>query len=130
MAFVEVVIFMWIFKPENAWRSIHMGSDIRIPRIFKFIMTFVTPLYLFIILAWWGVTQALPILTLSGGSAAAGPIPPGSEIYVHLSRLIIVAIIVFFLVMIRIAWKRNGYDDRAGFVLVEGTEAGSPEAAS
>ena len=26
--------------------------------------------------------------------------------------------IVFFLVMIRIAWKRNGYDDRAGFAEV------------
>ena len=119
-AVIEVILFMWVFKPENAWRSIHLGSDIRIPRLFKFIMTFVTPLYLGVILSWWAVTEALPILTLSGGAAAGGPIVPGAEGYVHASRLIILAIAVFFLVMIRIAWKRNGYDDRAGFMEVEG----------
>ncbi len=126
MAFIEVILFMWIFKPENAWRSIHQGADIRLPGVFRFVMTYVTPVYLGIILIWWGVTQALPILTLAGGASAGGPIPPGGEIYVHLSRLIIVGIAVFFLIMIRIAWKRNGYDDRAGFVEVAGTPLGAP----
>ena len=126
MAFIEVVLFMWVFKPENAWRSIHQGADIKIAGVFKFIMTYVTPIYLGIILVWWGVTQALPILALEGGAAAGGAIPPGGEIYVHISRLLIVAIAVFFLVMIRIAWKRNGYDDRVGFVEVEDTPAGEP----
>jgi NSS family neurotransmitter:Na+ symporter len=126
MAFIEVIIFMWIFKPENAWRSIHQGADIRIPGIFKFIMTYVTPVYLGIILGWWAVTQAWPILTLEGGNSAGGPIPEGGEIYVHISRLLIVAIGVFFLVMIRIAWKRNGYDDRKGFMVVEDTPLGEP----
>ena len=129
MAFVEVVIFMWVFKPENAWRSLHKGADIRIPGVYKFILTYVTPLYLGIVLTWWAVTEAWPILTLSGGRAATGVIPAGGEIYVHLSRLIIVAIVVFFLIMIRIAWKRNRYDDRAGFVEVEGTTLGTPEVA-
>ena len=42
----------------------------------------------------------------------------------HASRLIILAFITFFLVMIRIAWKRNRYDDRKDFPLVEDTPAG------
>jgi SNF family Na+-dependent transporter len=124
MAFIEVILFMWVFKPENAWRSIHQGADVRIPGIFKFIMTFVTPLYLGVILVWWGITKAIPILTLEGGKSAAGVIPEGGAIYVHIARLLIVAIIVFFLVMIRIAWKRNGYDDRKGFAEVEDTPLG------
>ena len=114
---------MWVFKPENAWRSLHQGADIRIPAIFKFIMTFVTPLYLGVILVTWLVRDAIPILTLET-TPVGGTVPPGSEIYVHLSRLLIVAFIVFFLVMIRIAWKRNKYDDRVGFVEVEDTPAG------
>jgi SNF family Na+-dependent transporter len=126
MATIEVVIFMWIFKPENAWRSIHEGADIRLPRIYRFIMTYVTPLYLGVVLVWWAVTGAIPILTLEGGRSAGGVVPPGSEIYVHLSRLLIVAIVVFFLVMVRIAWKRNGYDDRRGFAVVEDTPLGVP----
>jgi len=125
MAFVEVILFMWVFKPENAWRSLHMGADIRIPGIFKFIMTYVTPLYLLIILLTWGYQDALPILTLQK-SPAGGAVPEGTELYVHASRLIILGIITFFLVMIRMAWKRNAYDDRKQFALVEDTPAGMP----
>ena len=126
MAFIEVVLFMWIFKPENAWRSLHQGADIRIPTVFKFVMTYVTPLYLGVILVWWAITKAIPILTLEGNKSAGGDIAPGNEIYVHVARLLIVAIIVFFLLMIRMAWKRNGYDDRKGFAVVEDTPLGTP----
>jgi hypothetical protein len=119
MATIEVILFMWIFKPENAWRSIHLGADIRIPAIYKFIMTFVTPLYLLVILTWWGYERALPTLMLEGAE-------PGSEWYLNVSRLLMLAIVVFFLVSIRMAWKRNGYDDRAGFAEVEDTPLGTP----
>jgi SNF family Na+-dependent transporter len=125
MAFIEVIIFMWIFKPENAWRSLHQGADIRIPTVFKFIMTYVTPVYLFVILLTWGYQDALPILTLQK-SPAGGEVPAGTEFYVHASRFIILAFITFFLVMIRLAWKRNGYDDRKEFPLIEDTPAGIP----
>ena len=125
MAMVEVVLFMWVFKPENAWRALHQGADIRIPIIFKFIMTYVTPLYLGVILLYWLYQDAIPILTLQK-SATGGAVAPGTEIYVHLSRLIIVGFAVIFLVLIRMAWKRNGYDDRAEFPLVEDTPAGIP----
>ena len=50
LAAAETIVFVWIFKPENAWRSIHEGADIRIPRLFRFVMTFVTPAYLAFIL--------------------------------------------------------------------------------
>jgi hypothetical protein len=82
-------------------------------------MTFVTPLYLLVILTWWGYERALPTLMLEG-------VEPGSESYLNVSRLVMLAIIVFFLVAIRMAWKRNGYDDRAGFAEVEDTPLGRP----
>jgi SNF family Na+-dependent transporter len=117
MATIEIILFMWIFKPENAWRSIHQGADIRIPSIYRFVMTFVTPLYLLVILTWWGIERAIPTLMLEGAT-------PGSETYLNLSRLVLLGIVVFFLVAVRMAWKRNGYNDREGFVEVEDTAAG------
>jgi SNF family Na+-dependent transporter len=117
MATIEIILFMWIFKPENAWASIHQGADIRIPSVYKFVMTFVTPLYLLVILTWWGIERAIPTLMLEGAT-------PGSETYLNLSRLVLLGIIVFFLVAIRMAWKRNRYDDRVGFVEVENTDLG------
>lgn len=113
-AVVEVVIFMWIFRPTNAWRSLHEGADIRLPRIFKFVMTFVTPLYLMFIFGWWGYADALPILAMDK-SPDGGSYAPEAEPYVLVSRFLIVAFILAFLFLIRLAWKRNGYDDRHGF---------------
>ena len=127
MAVIEVILYMWVFKPENAWRSMHLGADIRLPSLYKFIMTYVTPVFLLIILGWWAVTQAWPTLTLTdcpegvvaGALCSQGSvIPEGMAVYVHLSRLLLVAFIAFFLVMIRIAWKKNGYDDYADFIEV------------
>ena len=118
VAVLETVIFMWVFKPENAWKSIHMGADIQIPRIFKFIMTYVTPIYLFIILGWWGWQDAIPIL-LNERAAGGGPVTAENIPYITMSRGIIVLFAVVFLVFIRAAWKRNKYDDRKGFELAD-----------
>ena len=112
VALLEVIVFVWIFGPANAWRSIHEGADIRIPRVFKFIITWVTPVYLVVILVWWGVTDALPILRLEraagGGSVAAGSVP-----YIWAARGLLIALCVLFVLLIRYAWRRNGRDDRA-----------------
>jgi SNF family Na+-dependent transporter len=111
LAVIETVLFMWVFGPTNAWRSIHQGADVTLPAIFKFVMTYITPVYLIVILCWWAVTDAWPILRLQNVSPEAVP-------FVLLSRLIMVLFAVVFVVLIRLAWKRNGYNDRAGFVEV------------
>jgi hypothetical protein len=109
---------VWIFKPENAWRSIHQGADIQIPRIFKFIMTYVTPVYLLIILTWWGWTDAWPILK-------GDRIAPGSETYVMISRGLIVMFAVAFIVLTKVEWARNRYDDYKGFTELDPRDAGA-----
>lgn len=113
-AMIEVVIFVWVFGPERAWRSIHEGADIRIPRFFRFVMTWVTPAYLLIILTWWSVTEAAPILRLQR-SAGGGAASPESLPYVLASRGLMLAVLLAFLVLVRIAWRRNRYQDRDPF---------------
>lgn len=112
LAVIETIIFVWVFKPEDAWQSIHQGADIRIPRAFKFVMTFITPVYLFVILGWWAWTDAWPLLRMQR-------VTPGSEPYVLVSRAILLLFTVTFIVLVRMAWTRNRYDDRQGFDAVE-----------
>lgn len=112
-ATLEVVVFVWIFGPENAWRSIHQGADIRIPRVFRFVLTWVTPAYLVTLLVWWGLTDAWPILRLER-SAAGTPLESGDVPYIVASRALMLAVVAAFLVLVRVAWRRNGYDDRKG----------------
>lgn len=125
-AVIEVIIFMWIFKPENAWRSLHDGADIKLPRLFKFVMTYVTPAYLLFIFCWWGYADALPIL-LMDKSPEGHPYAPEAEPYVLISRLLIVFFALTFLFLIRLAWKRNRYDDRLGFAEVDEPAVGPVE---
>ncbi len=35
VAVIETVLFMWVFKPEHAWRSIHQGADLKLPGILQ-----------------------------------------------------------------------------------------------
>ncbi|HUR91866.1 MAG TPA: sodium-dependent transporter [Gemmatimonadaceae bacterium] len=118
LAVIETVLFMWVFKPDRAWESIHQGADIQIPKVFKFVMTYVTPIYLLFILIWWAKDDAIPILT-NAKSAGGGVLTDEMHPYITGARLLIVAFAIIFSVFIRIAWKRNKYDDRAGFVEID-----------
>ena len=50
MAMLEIIAFSWIFGIDVGWDEIHHGAQIRIPRIFRFIMKYVAPVYLLIVL--------------------------------------------------------------------------------
>lgn len=116
---IEAILFMWVFKPENAWRSLHLGADIRLPQVWRFVMTYVTPVYLLVLFTWWGINDAWPILTMEAG---AGGAPPTDETrpYILAARLLMVGILVAFALLVRLAWTRNGYDERVGFQPVDG----------
>jgi NSS family neurotransmitter:Na+ symporter len=45
-AFVEIIMFSWIFGINKGWAEITEGSDIKVPGIFKFIIKFITPVFL------------------------------------------------------------------------------------
>ncbi|UCF67206.1 MAG: sodium-dependent transporter [Acidobacteriota bacterium] len=42
-AAIEVVLFAWIFGIDKGWDELHHGAHIRIPRLFKLTMKWVTP---------------------------------------------------------------------------------------
>lgn len=113
-ATMEVVLFMWVFGPTKAWASLHDGADIQLPSLFRIVMTYVTPAFLFFLLGWWAVTDALPILLMET-SAGGGEFNPAHRPYVLLSRGFLVLISLVFTGLVAWAWRRNRYNDRAGF---------------
>ncbi len=66
---VETILFGWIFGLDKAWIELHAGSDITIPRIYRFIIKYITPVFLLILLAAWGIKDGWPILTMKNVSA-------------------------------------------------------------
>lgn len=45
-ALVESFAFSWIFGIDNAWEEINRGADIKVPNFFRFVIKFITPLFL------------------------------------------------------------------------------------
>jgi NSS family neurotransmitter:Na+ symporter len=45
-AFFEVILFSWVFGINKGWDELMRGADIKIPKFFKFVMKYITPLLL------------------------------------------------------------------------------------
>ncbi|MDR3229652.1 MAG: sodium-dependent transporter [Puniceicoccales bacterium] len=43
---IVIVFFGWVVGVEKSWRELHRGAELRVPQIFRFVMRYVTPLYL------------------------------------------------------------------------------------
>jgi len=109
---VEVILLMWVFGSKRAWGEIHKGAEIRIPTIFRLIMTWVTPLVLLGMLGWWGYEQAWPILTLevdSGGKAWAPGILEAQRGNILLARGLMIGIFVLFALLVAVAARRGHF---------------------
>ncbi len=99
-ATVETILFGWVFGIEKAWEEIHHGADLKIPKIYKFIIKYITPLFLFLILGFWFVQQGMPTILMKGVSQADKP-------YVLGARLMLLGMFVALGIMVRIAWQKR-----------------------
>lgn len=106
---IEVILFMWVFGADRAWAEIHKGSDIKIPKIFKFIMTWVTPLVLLAMLIAWGAQQAWPILTFEN-SPAGGAYDDAGRTGAVVGRTVMLGVYLLFASLVFVAARRGNYD--------------------
>ena len=99
-AFIETIVFVWIFGPKRAWEEINVGSDIKIPRFFYYVLKYVTPVYLLFLLVMWGYQDGIDILFLKGVRAEDLP-------YIISSRILMTALFVLINIMVYHTFKRN-----------------------
>lgn len=99
-AAVEVVVVRLGIGMERFWEEMHLGADLRVPRFFFFVLKWITPLFLLVLLGWWTVTQAWPNLIMQR-------IPPEQIAVRWISRLVMVAVFAAALAFVHRAWRRN-----------------------
>jgi len=99
-ATIETILFAWVFGMERAWEEIHQGADMTIPKVYKFIIKYITPLFLFIILGIWFAQEWLPIIMLNNVSAMDKPFILGT-------RLGLLSIFIILAVLVKIAWRKR-----------------------
>lgn len=57
LSMVQIIIFGWILGIEKGFEHAHKGSAVRIPRAFKLIMKYVSPLFLIVVFGMWVATN-------------------------------------------------------------------------
>jgi SNF family Na+-dependent transporter len=99
-AAMEIVLFSWIFRIKKGWEEMHKGADLKLPRIFKFILKYITPVYLLVLLGYWFYKDAIKEFLMKGKPEANHP-------YLWGARILIVAVLLVALVLIRKAWNKK-----------------------
>ena len=99
-ALIETVLFMWVFGADKAWEEMNNGGDIKIPFIFYYIMKYITPVILMVLMIWWFIQSALPTLMLH--NVAAENVP-----YIWGARILMVSVAVILILMVKKAWENN-----------------------
>lgn len=100
IGFLEAVIFGWFWGMKNSWKELIKGSDIKVPNFFYYVIKFITPIYLFAILLYWGVTDAIPVLLMNDVSPEQIPYRWGARMF-----MLVIFVLLTFLVYK--AWKLN-----------------------
>ncbi|MDO8427034.1 MAG: sodium-dependent transporter [Deltaproteobacteria bacterium] len=94
LALFEMIIFFWIFGAEKAWEEINRGAKIRVPRIFFYIMKYVTPAFITIILVAWAYEQLPEIISKGDGGVWA-------------TRVFLFLLLALNIALVELVWKRR-----------------------
>ncbi len=97
-ATVETILFAWVFGMEKAWTELHVASDITIPRIYRYIIKYITPVFLLFILGSWVWEKLASVQKVSHDPNAS---------YITGTRILLLAVFLVLAVLVKIAWRRK-----------------------
>ncbi|MFA5258085.1 MAG: hypothetical protein WC360_08040, partial [Opitutales bacterium] len=68
LATIQIVLFSWVIGVDKGFEEMRKGASIPVPRIYRFIMKWVTPLFLLGVFAMWVYYE---LLNIDGGEVSA-----------------------------------------------------------
>ncbi len=101
----EVIMFGWVFGIDKAWDEVHKGAQMRVPRIYKFIIKYVTPVFLAAILIGWFIQSGLPVIMMKG-------VLPENQPYIVWTRVGLVFVFGLLALMVKLAWNKRKKEGR------------------
>jgi len=99
-ATIETLLFGWIFGMDKAWEEIHHGAALKIPKVYKFIIKFVTPAFLLAILGFWFYQEGAPTILMKSVSGADMPFVIGT-------RILLLTIFIALALLVRASWRKK-----------------------
>ncbi len=126
----ESLIFAYVFGIDRGWEEITRGADIAVPRVFRFIIKWVTPMFLLVVFLgtllkpaggdWAAALSGLPDWTFAPDSILGSLMHNGVEdtrwiaddepttlFFVDVSRLLLLATFLLLSYLVWKAWKKK-----------------------
>jgi SNF family Na+-dependent transporter len=100
LALLETLYFVWGFGLDNVWDEIHRGARLTLPAVYRFILKYITPAILLVIMGAWFWQDALPKFLLTNVGAADRP-------YIIGTWLAMLALFLGLLALIKLAWRHQ-----------------------
>ncbi|MHB8862586.1 MAG: SLC5/6 family protein, partial [Pirellulaceae bacterium] len=97
---IEVILFAWMFGGGNMWSELRRDADLRVPRLYYYVIRYVVPLMLIVLLAGWSIQNFSSVILLQG-------VPSENVPYIWLSRATILLVILAAIVLVAVARRRN-----------------------
>jgi SNF family Na+-dependent transporter len=99
-ALIETILFAWVFGMNKAWDEMHKGADMRIPKFYKFIIKYITPLFLIVILATWFWQEWVPIILMKN-------VESSNFSYILFTRIGLVLVFLVLVLLVKLAWRHK-----------------------
>jgi SNF family Na+-dependent transporter len=96
---IEVILFAWVFGMDKAWAEIHHGADMNVPSVYRFIIKYVTPVFLLGILGFWIYQEGWATLVMKN-------LKPEDRPYILVTRVALLAFFVVLAALVAIASKK------------------------
>jgi len=96
---IEAVLFAWVLGIDKSWEEIHRGAKIKIPVVYKWIMRWVTPTLLLVVLGAWIVQEGWPTIIMTNVREEDVP-------YVLCTRIGLIAIFLILVFLVHIWHKK------------------------
>jgi len=97
---IEAILFSWVFGIDKAWDEMHAGSDIKLPVFYRFVIKYITPCFLILILIFWFIQEAKDVILMKNVPSEIFP-------YIVFCRFILFLLLSVIAWMVHIAWKKK-----------------------
>ncbi|NWF76788.1 MAG: sodium-dependent transporter [Nitrospirae bacterium] len=106
LAFVEVILMMWLFGADKTWKEIHRGAVMKVPRFFYYTAKYITPVFLGIIFSTWIYQNiASPFFKGNTSQIALEGVEMGWAVWV--TRLFLITIFIGLCFIIFLVWRKR-----------------------
>jgi len=110
VAGTQIICFSWVFGADKGLEEANRGAQIRIPRVFRFIIKYVSPVYLIVIFLGFCWYNLPPYIQSVLGDPAAGTPANRSVIYAWLVILGSIAMLMVVTAIGSRRWRAAGMD--------------------